>query len=236
MKEISKICPKCSGKMKYRYGQFVDYLLCETCKHKCKESEFRTGERRFEATELFDIIYYTQKIKVEKTILYFAGANTKQVNQAIKGLNQSRVYKFADAYNFNVICVGTKPSYFADQMDYSPLIKYLLSKNDINVEDITLVGFSNGGIPTMLCGSFFNFNHVCFISPVPSLYVYEFCKNVKSKVIIINNQKDYSFTNVNYALTQQLKIYDKKYELMNVDTGHMSHKSFEKLIEYIFDK
>src|SRR4051812_8301928 len=104
MRELFKICPDCSGKLKYKRAQFVDYLLCDNCNKKFTESNFRNGTITFNETELFHIAYYKQNDNPIKTIIYFSGANIKRVNNAKRTLTKSRIFKFADAYNLNVVC------------------------------------------------------------------------------------------------------------------------------------
>lgn len=233
---LSKLCPTCNTALKYRYAHFVDYLICESCNAKFTESKFRMGERKFEETDLFDFAYYAQKESVEKTLIYFAGANIKMVNQAKKALNQSRLYKFADEYKFNIICIGTKKPYFDDYMNYNSRIKYLLKKNNLKEENCILSCFSNGGIPTILCGSYFNFEKICFISPVLSDFLFQFCQQVKSDILVIVNEKDGSFIPNNRVLINELKKQSKNVDVIKVNSGHSSVKSFEKLVEFIWTK
>lgn len=236
MRELFKICPTCSGKLKYKRAQFVDYLLCENCQQKFTESKFRNGNTTFDETDLFHIVSYKQNKNPSKTIIYFSGANVKGGNQAKKTLAKSRVFKLADAYNLNIICVGIKKQFYDDFTNYRPLIRFLFERNNLIDDQVILCGFSNGGIPTILCGAQFNFHKIWLISPVLSALTRNFCEQVKSNIVISFNTRDIPFINNNYILvTSLLQAKNKNFKILKVDATHSDNKAFEKLIEECFD-
>lgn len=237
MRELFKICPDCSGKLRYKRAQFVDYLVCESCNNKFTESKFRNGVMTFDQTELFHIVSYYQNEKPAKTIIYFSGANTKGGNQAKRTLGKSRIFKLADAYNLNIICIGIKKQFYDDFSNYRPLINFLFDKYKLTQDEVILCGFSNGGIPAILCGSQFKFHKIWFISPVLSALTKNFCEQVQSDIVISFNIRDIAFINNNYSLvTLLMKAKNRKFKVLKVDAVHSDNKAFEKLIEECFDQ
>ena len=235
MISFSKRCPHCFHFLAYKYAHYVDYLVCTECGGKFTESKYRFGTRLFDETELFTLAYYNQPSSISKTVIYFAGANVRGGNQAKKAMNQSRIYKLADEYKFNVICIGVKAPYFEDGKDYTPLIKFLLEQNKLKAQDIILIGFSNGGIPTILTGWQYNFDKVCFVSPVLSIFTDTFCQQIQSEVVLINNLKDSPYFHKTISLlNSMLTNYHKSCLLFNVPVGHTTTKSFERIIEHCF--
>ncbi len=244
-----KKCPKCTGRLVARWNSYCDAWYCIDCKNKFSDYEIASSLKEtrignavmasIDPKSVLDYLYY-KKEGAEKLIILFPGYNYT----SRQGISRSRLLRYADHYNTNLLIVASKFKMWDNCYQYckTSINKMVLHLN-YSFQDVIAMGFSNGGIMlnswagTVPCSA-----NVLISGLVPTAFriagTMEWPKlmnQLNTQFIVADNLLDNGFTQANKSFNISIGPHIKNYHYIKADSNHVIHKCLPQLFQHFLN-
>ena len=117
--------------LELKYGQYCDQYTCSNCGTKEKYDKFFKGKFTYPQKNTVETAYYNNGS--DKLIVIFSGAKSPSK----KTLYKSRIVKYADLYNNNVLAISDINQFFNPDSSYIKILDEILKELKFDYLNIT---------------------------------------------------------------------------------------------------
>lgn len=235
-------CKNCNQySVYYKYGRFSDMCICEKCNHNVPDFKYyHNTPHEFEYQNLHCLYYGNKQPRPMLIILAGYGCNAKRT------FKMSRYAKWADHYGFNLLYISDKNLYWDLTFKKSvQVITELLTTTTYSdlfrsIEDISVMGHSNGGIMMASLAVTTKLKNVIFISGFVNLANQIIARNTNNYIklnpkstLIIDNLNDPGFSDANKMMGKFFNQSNIYYNTIEVATGHNLRACGGKMFNYL---